>query len=265
MRPTSAGDTIVNKRQPSTRGLARVGYWIGTLIFIGLLGLAAAGLLVTMGTTSGGPSDEAGGAPGGATVSADRFERCVANRGVDVSVREDDPYVLSDAQFAHIYGYGVSIAVTTSYSAPLDEASGRALAACAAEEPQSEAKAKFDAARTALQEKGGDISEEALLELPGTQEALTEWRVCMARSGYKEFDSPGQARDSIEREFEKRGGLESRGVRFEDMSAGGPVEYPGFADLAIKERALAVADNACVESVLLPAISAAIIDSLGGR
>ena len=213
---------------------------------VAAIGLAAGAW--GLGSAAAAPGDK--GAPA-ATGTEAAIESCMHDRGHVVDLAADDPIVLSDGEVAAQYGYGISTPIVVEGKAPpdTDETLGADLGACAdAVRPESAgdrlqaAYGRLARSLTADEAKSVRDLDEHVASLPGADAALAEWQACMTAAGYDQ-ESPGAARASIAARAE---------------SARGP-------ELAAEERALAVADVGCRESVLFPRLADVIDRAVASR
>jgi hypothetical protein len=232
----------------------------------------AAGIAAIVLSTAGASSAPGSGTAATSSPASRAVVACLSQRGHSVTLEADDPLVLNDAEYAAVYGYGISVPVTGSLSSssPITDELSKDLGECADDaraDPGAErldaAYASLRAALTKADMQGFADMDAYLVSLPGVADSLGAWRDCMARSGH-DVENPAVARAGIERRFADLGDADKMAARRIDGAK--PAE-PSAALRALQadERAVAVADRQCLEREVHPVLIAAIGDVVARR
>jgi hypothetical protein len=241
---TASARSVVRRR----RGRVGVVTILAVALGVGSWGLTRAG------------AEPGSDAPAGAETIKSRIEACMRERGVAVDLAPDDPMVLTAAEVAARYGYGISIPIAVRRGTPATErvSPDDDLGACADEARAEGAGDRLQAAygRLAATISADDAKhtsdlDQVVATLPGVDEALARWRTCMAPSGYDVAD-PGAARASI-------------AASFAALPESARADSPELTAVQSAERGLALADVTCRETHLFPGLIKAIDAYVGTR
>lgn len=237
-----------------------------TLPYVLVAGLAL-GVVQLTGLTGRPTSAEP--APADASSADDTkgaVERCMRERGHEISLDATDPMVLSDLARAQTYGYGISIPMGVATPGPtvsVSDEAGQDLSACAAagraESPNGKLQQAYGRLAAGLEAERRTVKgslDSVIATLPGADAALASWRDCMAEAGQGGYRSPGEARAEIQRLYDVQ--PESKApIRI--PTAGEPLEgSAALTELRARERQLATADVSCRERELIPALVSVI-------